>query len=153
MADFQASFVLPKDRDASLRFLRQPANFLKLFPADVTGKLDIKLPDTLTKGAILEFNIRAMGNQFHIVHEIIDFAENERIVAQQVKGPFKLWIHHQLFKDAPQDDTLLTNAIQFEPPGGLMGFVVTRKLITEQLTQWINHGHELLRQSLAKAPS
>jgi ligand-binding SRPBCC domain-containing protein len=153
MADFQESVVLPRNRETSFRFLRQPDNFLKLFPEDVTRNLDVKLPDTLSKGAILEFNIRVMGNHFHIVHEIIDVAENDRIVAQQVKGPFKLWIHQQLFTDAPQNETLLTNVIQFEPPGGLMGFIVTRKLITEQLTEWIGHGHELLRESLAKTPS
>ncbi len=153
MADFQESVVLPRNRETSFRFLRQPGNFLKLFPEDVTKNLDMKLPDTLAKGAILELNLNVMGNQFHIIHEIIDFAENEKIVAQQVKGPFKLWIHQQLFTNAPQDETLLKNVIQFEPPGGLMGFIVTRKLITEQLTKWIGHGHELLRESLAKTPS
>lgn len=153
MADFQESVVLPRDRETSFHFLRQPSNFLKLFPEDVTKNLDVKLPDTLTKGAILELNLKVMGNHIHVVHEIIDFAENEMIVAQQVKGPFKLWIHQQLFKDAPQDETLLKNVIQFEPPGGLMGFIVTRKLITEQLTKWIGHGHELLRESLSKTPS
>jgi ligand-binding SRPBCC domain-containing protein len=153
MADFQESVVLPRDRETSFRFLRQPANFLKMFPEDVTRNLDVKLPDTLKKGAVLELNLKVMGQHFHIVHEIIDFAENEKIVAQQMKGPFKLWIHQQLFTDAPQDETLLKNVIQFEPPGGLMGFIVTRKLITEQLTKWIGHGHELLRESLAKTPS
>ncbi len=153
MADFQESVVLPRDRETSFRFLRQPANFLKMFPEDVTRNLDVKLPDTLKKGAVLELNLKVMGQHFHIVHEIIDFAENEKIVAQQMKGPFKLWIHQQLFTDAPQDETLLKNVIQFEPPGGLMGFIVTRKLITEQLTKWIGHGHELLRDSLAKTPS
>lgn len=152
MADFQESVVLPRDRKTSFQFLRQPANFLKLFPEDVTKNLDMKLPDTLSKGAVLEINLKVLGNHFHIVHEIIDFVENEKIVAQQVKGPFKLWIHQQLFTNAPQDETKLTSVIQFEPPGGLMGFIVTRKLITEQLTKWIGHGHELLRESLAKAP-
>ena len=153
MADFQESVVLPRDRESSFQFLRQPANFLKLFTEDVTKNLDLKLPDTLAKGAVLELNLKVLGNHFHIVHEIIDFVENEKIVAQQVKGPFKLWIHQQLFTDAPQDETKLTNIIQFEPPGGLMGFIVTRKLITEQLTKWMGHGHELLRNALAKAPS
>lgn len=153
MTDFQASVVLPTDRDQSFHYLQRPTNFLKLFPADITSNVDIKLPELLSPGAILEFNIRAMGNNFHFVHEITDVEPGQRIVAHQRKGPFRAWIHQQSFADAPEGGTTLTNAVQFEPPGGLLGFVVTRKLILEQLDQWIGHGHQLLKRSLENGQS
>lgn len=148
MTDFQASVVLPTNRDESFHYLQRPTNFLKLFPASVTNNVEIKLPELLTPESLLEFNIRAMGNSFHIVLEITDVEPGRRIVAQQRKGPFREWIQQQSFADAPEEETLLTNTIQFEPPGGLLGFVVTRKLILEQLNQWIGHGHQVLKQSL-----
>ena len=149
MGDFQASVVLPRPRDITFNYLRDPKNFLKLFPESATRNLDIRLPELLDSGSCLEFNFKAMGNQFQIIQKITDLLQGERIVATQLKGPFKLWVHEQRFADAADGTTFLTNSIKFEPPGGLLGIFVTRKLILTQLDDWVGQGHELLRQTLA----
>ena len=144
---FVASVILPRSREVAFDYLRRPANFLKMLPADAAGSLDAKLPPIMDVGAVLDVRVKAFGMTIEIIHVVTDVVFQERIGVQQTKGPFKAWIHEQIFADAPNGQTLLTNKIQFLPPGGMMGFVVTKKVIHSNLEQWINHGQDLLRQS------
>lgn len=149
MGQFEASVVLPRPRVEAFDFLRVPSNLMKLLPQSATQHVDARLPELLDLGSCMEFNFKAMGNHFQIVHEITDLRTGERIVATQQKGPFRHWVHEQRFEDAPDGGTLLTNIIRFEPPGGLLGFIVTRKQVLSHLEQWVGEGHELIRKSMA----
>lgn len=149
MSDFQASVVLPRTRIETFDYLRQPKNFLKLFPDSATKHLDVRLPDLLNTGEHMEFSFVAFGSKMQIIQEITDLRHPEHIIARQLKGPFKLWVHEQRYADAPNGSTLLTNSIRFEPPGGLLGFIATRKLIMAQLDEWLTDGHERLRKTMA----
>lgn len=154
MGHFTASIVLPRPRAESFEYLRRPANLLKMFPADAADKLGMKLPEIMTPGELIEFKVKAMGNQFQFVHKIVQVTPSERIVVEQTQGPFKAFLQEQHFADSECGNTLLTSIVKFEPPGGMLGFVVTRKLIMSQLTEWVAKGHERIRQEmLAKTDS
>lgn len=147
MEVFVASIILPRPREASFEYLRRPANFLKMLPADAAHNLDVKLPQIMDVGEQLEFHVKAFGMSIQIVHDVTAVSLHERIAVQQSKGPFKAWIHEQKFTDTSNGETLLTNTIQFLPPGGMLGFVVTKKAIHSNLEQWIHHGQDLLRKA------
>ncbi len=147
MEVFVASVILPRSREVTFDYLRRPANFLKMLPADAAGNLDAKLPPIMDVGSELDVKVKAFGMTVEIIHEVTSVIFQERIAVQQTKGPFKAWIHEQTFVDAPDGQTLLTNKIQFLPPGGMLGFVVTKKVIHSNLEQWINHGQNLLRKA------
>lgn len=150
MGAFQASVVIERTREVTYNYLRDPRNFLKLFPDSATRHLQTRLPDFLDKGAVIELSFKAMGSPIQILLEIIEVVENERIVVQQVKGPFRRWVHEQRFTDADNEQTLLTNIIDFDPPGGLLGILVTRKQVMVHLEEWVGSGHEVLRKTLAE---
>ncbi len=149
MSDFQASVVIPRSREETFKYLRNPGNLLNLFP-DIARQLEVKLPEMVEQGSILEINFKVMGRPIQIVQEITDLRPGERIVATQLKGPLKKWIHEQRFADTADGGTLLTNTIDFDPPGGLLGFIVTRKQVLSHLEDWVGRGHELLRKTLTK---
>ena len=149
MSDFQASIVLPRPRDETFEFLRRPANLLNMFPADTAGNLCMKHPEIMSVGECIEFKVKAMGAQFLFVHEVTQLTASELIVVKQIQGPFKAWTQEQHFADSGDGNTLLTSIIRFDPPGGMLGFVVTRKLILSQLQNWVGQGHQLLKQELA----
>jgi ligand-binding SRPBCC domain-containing protein len=148
MGQFEASVILPGARDKAFDYLRRPANLLKMFPSNTAGKLSIKMPEVMEVGELIEFQIKAMGNQFEFVHEVTQVVPSERIVLQQIQGPFKAWVQEQHFADSDGGNTLLTSIVRFDPPGGMLGFVVTRKLVMTQLKQWVGRGHELIRQEM-----
>ncbi|WP_397571137.1 hypothetical protein [Schlesneria sp. T3-172] len=149
MSDFQASVVLPRPRQEVFEYLRRPANLLKMFPAEKTSRLWLKHPDIISVGECIEFKVKAMGAQFLFVHEVTELADAELIVIKQIEGPFKAWSQEQHFADSGNGNTLLTSVVQFDPPGGMLGFVVTRKVVMSQLENWVSKGHQILQQHLA----
>ena len=150
MGVFQASVVLPRPRDEAFEYLRRPANLLKMFPTNTADNLSMKVPEIMEVGGCIEFKVKAMGSQFHFVHEVTQLTSSERIVLEQIQGPFKSWTQEQHFADSADGNTLLTSIVRFDPPGGMLGFVVTRKLVLSQLNEWVGRGHELIRQDLLR---
>lgn len=148
MGQFEASVILPGARDKAFEYLRRPANLLKMFPSKATDNLSMKVPEVMNVGELIEFQVKAMGSQFQFVHEVTQVAPSERIVLQQIQGPFKAWVQEQHFADSECGNTLLTSIVRFDPPGGMLGFVVTRKLVMSQLKQWVGQGHERIRQEM-----
>ncbi|MEI8020426.1 MAG: hypothetical protein WCH39_19645 [Schlesneria sp.] len=148
MGVFQASVILPRPRIETFEYLRRPANLMKMFPTDAAGDLALKHPEIMDVGGFIEFQVKAMGSKFQFVHEITQVTPSEIIVVKQIRGPFKAWTQEQHFADSGEGNTLLTSIVTFEPPGGMLGFVVTRKLILSQLGEWVGQGHELLRKDM-----
>lgn len=152
MSDFQASVVLPRPRNETFEYLRRPANLLKMFPAATAENLSLKHPEIFTVGECIEFKVKAMGAQFQFVHKVTQLTADELIIVEQIQGPFKSWSHEQHFSDSTDGKTLLTSVVRFDPPGGMLGFVVTRKLVLAQLENWIGHGHQVLQRELENTP-
>ena len=152
MGLFQASIILPRPREETFEYLRRPANLLKMFPANTADKLSMKTPEIMNVGECIEFQVKAMGSQFQFVHEVTQVSPSERIVLVQIQGPFKNWTQEQHFADSDDGHTLLTSIVRFDPPGGMLGFVVTRKLVMSQLKEWVGLGHQRLRQELLDTP-
>lgn len=148
MGLFEASIILPRPREEAFEYLRRPANLLKMLPSNTTGKLTMKIPEVMNVGEFIEFQIKAMGSQFQFVHEVTQVSPSEKIVVQQIKGPFKAWTQEQHFADSTDGNTLLTSIVRFDPPGGMLGFVVTRKLVLTHLNEWVGRGHERIRQEM-----
>ncbi len=148
MGLFQASVILPRPRIETFEYLRRPANLMKMFPTDTAGDLSLKHPEIMDVGGFIEFQVKAMGSKFQFVHEITQVTPSEVIVVKQIQGPFKAWTQEQHFADSDDGNTLLTSIVKFEPPGGMLGFVVTRKLVLSQLEEWVGQGHKLLRQDM-----
>jgi ligand-binding SRPBCC domain-containing protein len=153
MSVFESSIVLPKPRPEVFEYLRRPANLLKMFPSHSNHSLSLKVPEVMNLGDRIEFNFKSMGHQFDFVHEITNLSFHDLIVLRQVHGPFKLWTQEQHFADSSDGATLLKTSILYEPPGGFLGFIVTKKMMHSYLQQWVPHGLELLRASLSDSPT
>jgi ligand-binding SRPBCC domain-containing protein len=146
----ESSIVLPRSRREAFDYVKVPANLMKLVSPSAAANVTTKFPEELDLGAKLEITFRAMGFHFEIVHEVTNFIVDEKIVAMQWKGPFELLVHEHLFADAPEGGTLMTNRVRFEPPRGMLGFVVTSKMIQTHLHDALGQGQEALRRSMAQ---
>jgi ligand-binding SRPBCC domain-containing protein len=148
MHEYQASVVLPRIREEAFEHLRRTANLLKMFPAGTASNLSIKVPEIMNVGEVVDFKVKALGGHYQFVHEIKEVVAPEKIVLVQIEGPFKAWTQELHFQDSENQNTLMTSIVRFAPPGGMLGFVVTPKLVISQLKEWVGRGHELIRQDL-----
>lgn len=102
--------------------------------------------ETVTESGIIEFRISAYGFKQRIQHRYTEVSD-QRIVAEQVDGPTRAWKHIQQIVST-DDGCQLTDTIEFEAPGGMLGFVMTAAKIEESIRDGMEHRYETLNDVL-----
>jgi ligand-binding SRPBCC domain-containing protein len=115
-------------------FFIQPANLVLVSPPELKLRV-VDGPDRLSLGARLTLTGRRWGVSQRVVSEVTTFDPNRRFVDSQVLGPFQKWVHTHTFEEIP-GGARVHDAIEYEPPGGLLGLVVTAGTLARNL-EWI----------------
>lgn len=123
-------------------FLGTPANFKEISDPELEFEL-ISAPDEIAPDAVIEFRVSTYGFKQRISHRWVE-ATPERIVAEQIDGPTKSWRHSQTI-EATDSGCQLTDMIEFEPPGGMLGFVMTADKIKDSIAEGMDHRYETLQ--------
>jgi ligand-binding SRPBCC domain-containing protein len=125
-------------------FLARPANLVQLAPAELQLEL-VKGPERLQLGAVLHWKARRLGISQDLVNEVIAFEEAALIDEQQRQGPFKRWRYLHCF-EATDDGTRLTEELNYEPPGGMLGLLVSAAAIQRDLDKLFAYREQQLRK-------
>ncbi len=147
MPEFLTSVSLKAPQQQVYDFLLRPENVLKVSPPDI-GLQFVQAPDVIRLGSVIEFKIQAWGQVQVFLHEISELVEPSRIVERQVKGLFKQWIHEHTLATGADGITLVTDKIVFEPPGGLVGMLLTKNRILDHLEDGYFHRHQKMKKLL-----
>jgi ligand-binding SRPBCC domain-containing protein len=116
---------------AIFNWLLRPANVARIADPS-TGLTIVSGPDIVEVGSQIAFQIVVLGRVQSAVHEITELVPSHRVVEQQVQGPLKSWNQQHLYE--PQGKGVrMIDIIEFEPPGGLLGFIATPDRIASSL--------------------
>lgn len=146
MAVFETRVAVGSPVDSVFDFLLRPANAVRISPPDL-GLVLVEAPEIIVPGSRMSFKVQRWGQVISMLHEIVSVTPPSGFVEQQVNGPFRSWVHHHLVEPTAEG-TVIIDRIEFEPPGGLIGLLVTRQKILEQLEDGFAHRHEQLQQLL-----
>ena len=148
MPQFETELILHASGEEVFDFLARPANIVLLSPPDI-GLTFVTAPEVIQLGSRIEFKIQSWGQIQAFVHEITALERPHHFSERQIKGVFKRWEHeHRLEFKAPNQVAVI-DVIEFEPPAGLLGFLVTAPKILEQLEEAFDHRHQQLRKRFA----
>jgi len=148
MALFEAEVVLPCSLEGLFEFLLRPANVEKISDPRL-GLTFVDPPEVVTVGSRIVFKVQGYGVVQTIEHQITEVVAPRLIVEEQVKGPMRSWRHEHHLEPQMQG-TRMFDQIRFEPPGGVLGFLVKESAILDGLEDGFEHRkEELLR--LARA--
>ena len=150
MAVFQTSVALPCSQQEVFDFLIRPANVARISPPDL-GLCFTSAPDVVELGSRLEFKIQGFGQVQTMVHEITDFVAPSKITEKQVRGLMGSWIHDHLLETNAAGEVVVIDRIEFEPPAGLLGLLITKNRILDQLEESFDHRHDVLKKLLLAA--
>ncbi|MEQ9409648.1 MAG: hypothetical protein RIK87_18075 [Fuerstiella sp.] len=146
MPTFTSSVTLKCSAAALRECLGQPANLPRISDPELQLEV-LEAPQQIAQHEIIEFRISAYGFKQRMKHAYIEVTETE-IVAQQTDGPTREWIHRQSIDDNGDGTCTLTDQIDFEPPGGMLGFVMTEDRIKESLQEGMDFRYEALQELL-----
>jgi ligand-binding SRPBCC domain-containing protein len=104
------------------RFLR-PACAVEFAPPAFPLKL-VDGPAILTLGATFTLQARRYGLTQKLIHRLAEIEPPVRLVFEQVRGPFRSYRLAQRFEPLHAGCRLLEE-VTFEPPGGVLGQLLT----------------------------
>lgn len=128
-------------------FLVQTANLAQLAPPELGLQL-IAGPDRLALGATLQWQARRMGITQTLVNEVTRFEDGVHFDEEQRRGPFKRWTFAHRFEPAGAGTRLIEEVV-FEPPGGLLGLMVTAAVVQKDLGKLFTYRTQQLGKLLA----
>lgn len=147
MPTFETSTVIQCRVETAFEFLARPANVVKVTRPEVQLTL-VEFPEYLEKGSRLKFQLAGYGPVQHFEHEITQFEPNRRFVEEQVTGPLQSFVHEHVVEPSGTEQVAFIDRIDFEAPGGLLGFIVTDDRIRESLQANFEFRHQALKSLL-----
>jgi ligand-binding SRPBCC domain-containing protein len=112
-------------------FLCNPANLVAVSPPELHLRL-VEGPERLHLGARLTIAGRRWGIPQRIVSEVTAFEPNVLFRDEQREGPFRKFTHTHRLEPVPEGTRML-DQIEFEPPGGVLGLILSAGHIEREL--------------------
>lgn len=133
MPVFENSLELPCSAESLFDFFLQPANLLKISPPDLNVTL-LEAPERLALGSRITIVGRRWGLSQKMTTEVVAFELARVLTDEQRDGPFRRFRHERSFSPSAAG-VMLTERIEFEPPGGLMGLMLTASKVKQSLEE------------------
>ena len=147
MPQISSSLEVARPTHAVFDYLARPANLVQLAPVEMRLEL-VQAPDRLQLGSVMHWKARRMGVSQALVNEVTAFDEAVLTCEEQRQGPFKRWAFHHRFETTPLG-TRITEELTCEPPGGLLGMLVTAEVIQRELEKLFAYRAQQLREVFA----
>ena len=106
-------------------------------------------PEQLDAGSVVELELMAFGTTHAVTNSVETAAFPERFVEVQTRGPLKSYRHEHRFEAVPEG-TRVVDEVEFEPPGGLAGLLMSADAIESQLADSIDYRNRQLAAAIAK---
>jgi ligand-binding SRPBCC domain-containing protein len=148
MPVFESRTPLNATNEQVFEYILQPANLQAIAPPE-TQFVFVDPPRVIKLGSRLTCKVQAYGMVQQLSYEIVELVSPLRFREQMVEGPLRLWMHDYILEPNPTGGVSLVNRIEFEPPGGLMGFIVTADKIMEALEDGFYHRRHALQKIFA----
>lgn len=145
MPQFESRTLLKATPEQVFEFILQPAN-LELIAPPESQFVFVNPPKVIELGSRLTCRVQAYGMVQQLSYEIIELVSPLRFRELMVEGPLKLWKHDYIVEPNAAGGCSLVNLIEFEPPGGLLGFVVTADKIMDALDDGFHHRRGALQK-------
>jgi ligand-binding SRPBCC domain-containing protein len=116
----------------------RPANLLRVMPPDLHLRV-LEAPERLELGSRVTVQGRRWGLGQRVTSEVTAFEAGVGFVQEQVSGPFRRWVHAHRFEALPDGGTRVSEAIDFEPPGGVLGLQLTAAVVERELLRVFAH--------------
>lgn len=127
-----ASLTLDLSREEVFSFFADAGNLERITPPAFNFHIITPQPIDLKQGALIDYKMRMRGIRVSWRTEISVWNPPFEFVDQQLKGPYKQWIHRHTFTALAPEKTLIEDKVRyrlpFEPLGDIAHFVVRREL-------------------------
>jgi ligand-binding SRPBCC domain-containing protein len=124
--ELRTAQLLPRPREEVFAFFAAAENLEVLTPPWLGFQILTPLPLALRKGTLLDYRIRLHRIPIRWRTEITAWEPPRRFVDEQLRGPYRLWVHEHTFAEVPGDSgssggnggTRVADRVRYAVPGG-----------------------------------
>ncbi len=150
MASYSSFVELAATPAEVFDFVIRPTNISAISPK-TSGLKFVQAPDAYALGTTVEFELIQFGQVQRVTHKVTRFDRPDLFVEEMTKGPLSHWVYTHKFEPLPGGGTLATDQIEFTPPGGLVGLLITEAKILDLLEAGFDYRYDRLEQHFGKA--
>ena len=124
--------TLPLPRERVFEFFSDAGNLEKITPPELHFHIITPQPLKLEAGSLIEYDLKIRGFLIHWRTLISKWDPPFEFIDEQIRGPYKQWIHQHLFRELPDGSTSIEDVVHYrlplEPLGDLLHFMVRGEL-------------------------
>ncbi len=103
-------------------------------------------PIELRPGALIDYRLRLRRLPIRWRTRIVTWEPPHRFVDEQIKGPYRKWLHEHSFEPAQGGGTLATDTVDYELYGGPLGALLNRLSIERDIRAIFTHRAKVLAE-------
>jgi ligand-binding SRPBCC domain-containing protein len=137
---------IPRPLEEVFAVFAEPENLERITPPWLHFRIVSPRPIVMRPGARIDYHLRLHGLPVPWTSEITVWNPPTRFVDEQVRGPYRLWVHEHAFH-ADGDGTVVSDFVRYAVPGGAL---VNRFFVRPDLDRIFRYRVEALRQILSE---
>jgi ligand-binding SRPBCC domain-containing protein len=127
-------------------FFSDAGNLARITPASMGFEIQTPGPIVMREGTELEYRVRVRGVRIGWKSLITVWEPPHRFVDEQVRGPYKLWVHEHRFLELGPWKTRVEDEVRYAVPGGVLEPLVHRWLVRPDLERIFAYRREQMEK-------
>jgi ligand-binding SRPBCC domain-containing protein len=125
----ETEIAVPVARGEVFAFFSDASNLMRITPPSLGFKIRTPMPIRMEEGTLIDYSILLHGLPMHWRTRICRWNPPLEFIDEQLKGPYRKWVHHHLFEELEPGQTRIRDRVQYAlsfPPLGELALPLVR---------------------------
>jgi ligand-binding SRPBCC domain-containing protein len=123
--------TIPASRKYVFAFFSDASNLGRLTPPSLGLRILTPLPIRMGEGALIDYRILLRGLPMRWRTRICRWNPPFEFIDEQLKGPYRRWIHHHTFEERDSRTTFMRDRVRYALPYAALGDLALPFIQTE----------------------